>query len=133
MDTCMTGHQRHDYLSILTGPAEHRTSDTRVIISVYLFRKTERGSRVYLALYGPKGSVISDHPYNDAPMFVKRVFEGFPVTGRRTIACRRLGSLGRIAGVPARGWWPARGRSGARCARWCGHCRPDRAGSVRPG
>jgi hypothetical protein len=34
------------------------TSDTRVIISVYLFRKIERLSPVYLALYGRRGALL---------------------------------------------------------------------------
>jgi hypothetical protein len=53
---------------------------------------------VYLALYGPKGSVISDHPYNadyvlagsfaDSAYFVTQMIRlcahvGYPVDGRR--------------------------------------------------
>ena len=40
------------------------TSDTRVIISAYQIEKIGDDHPVYLALYGPKGLVIFDHPYN---------------------------------------------------------------------
>jgi len=40
------------------------SSDTRVIISAYLFRKIERWSPVYLALYVRRAWAIFDHPYN---------------------------------------------------------------------
>jgi hypothetical protein len=46
-----------------------RASDTRVIISACQI-ENQRGSPVYLALYGPKGLVIFDHPYYGGSMSV---------------------------------------------------------------
>ena len=49
---------------LLSIPKPRRTSDTRVIISAYQIEKIGDDHPVYLALYGPKGLVIFDHPYN---------------------------------------------------------------------